>query len=138
MGEKSLMRILVVEDEVRVGSLARRVLEGVGSTVDVVESAEEAFEALQDTTREYHVVVIDRVLPGASGDELAADVAALCPEAGIVLTSGRVRTSRPVYDVWLEKPYGPRELIRAVSAALVARSMRRYRGRPRATAALPT
>ena len=131
------MRILVVEDEPRVGTLARRVLEGEGCTVDVVESAGAALTALRDERHEYDVVIIDRVLPDASGDEIAGEVAALFPRSGVVLTSGRAATRRPFHDVWLAKPYWPADLVRAVSAALIARSLRLH-GRPRDDPSAPS
>ena len=120
------MRILIVEDDPRVGSFAKRALESIGSTVDLATSVPEALDLLTEPDRAYHVVVVDRCLPGGSGDEVAQEVASLCPDSGIVLTSGLSRTGRPFYDVWLDKPFGVDELVGAVSDALIARSLRRY------------
>ena len=77
-----------------------------------------ALDLIGDDSRSYHVVVLDRVLPDMPGDEVAFEIEALRPDVAIVLTSGRVRTGRPCYDAWLEKPYGADELVRKVLKAL--------------------
>lgn len=127
------MRILVVEDEPPISSFARRVLEELGSRVDVVDTASAALELIQDDSRSYHVVVLDRVLPDMPGDEVAFEIEALRPDIAIVLTSGRVRTGRPACDAWLEKPYGADDLVRKVLKALAVCWRRNDRAR-RATA----
>lgn len=123
------MRILVVEDEPPVSAFARRVLEDLGSRVDVVDTASAALEMIQDDSRSYHVVVLDRVLPDMPGDEVAFEIQALRPDIAIVLASGRIRTGRPVCDSWLEKPYGADDLVRKVLKALAVCWRRNDRAR---------
>jgi two-component system OmpR family response regulator len=61
------MRILVVEDEDRMASVIRRSLERDGLAADVAPSGEQAL--LMAQTIEYDAIVLDVMLPGASGFE---------------------------------------------------------------------
>jgi two-component system OmpR family response regulator len=59
------MRVLVVEDEVRLAETIRRGLVAEGFVVDVVHDGEEGLWAA--TERSYDAVVLDIMLPGLSG-----------------------------------------------------------------------
>jgi two-component system, OmpR family, response regulator len=61
------MRVLVVEDEVKMAALIRRGLQEQGLTVDVAESGERAL--LLAEAGAYDVVVLDVILPGIDGFE---------------------------------------------------------------------
>lgn len=61
------MRVLIVEDELRMASLIRRGLAQEGLSVDVAMSGEEALWMAPAT--EYDAIVLDVMLPGISGFE---------------------------------------------------------------------
>jgi len=61
------MRVLVVEDEVKMAALLRRGLGEEGLTVDVAEAGERALAMAGST--EYDAVVLDVMLPGIDGFE---------------------------------------------------------------------
>ncbi len=61
------MRVLVVEDEERMASVIRRSLTRDGLVADVAASGEQALLLAQ--TVEYDAIVLDVMLPGASGFE---------------------------------------------------------------------
>lgn len=61
------MRVLIVEDELRMASLIRRGLTQEGLSVDVAISGEEALWMASAT--EYDAIVLDVMLPGISGFE---------------------------------------------------------------------
>jgi two-component system, OmpR family, response regulator len=61
------MRVLIVEDELRMASLIRRGLAQEGLSVDVAISGEEALWMASAT--EYDAIVLDVMLPGISGFE---------------------------------------------------------------------
>ena len=61
------MRVLIVEDELRMASLIRRGLVQEGLSVDVAISGEEALWMASAT--EYDAIVLDVMLPGISGFE---------------------------------------------------------------------
>jgi len=62
------MRVLVVEDEVKMAGLIRRGLEEDGAAVDVTASGEDAVWMAGST--EYDAVVLDVMLPGLDGFEV--------------------------------------------------------------------
>jgi two-component system OmpR family response regulator len=61
------MRVLVVEDEVKMAALIRRGLSEQGLTVDVSGSGEDA--VLMATATGYDAIVLDVILPGIDGFE---------------------------------------------------------------------
>jgi two-component system, OmpR family, response regulator len=61
------MRVLIVEDEVKMASLIRRGLRDEGLSADVVTSGEDALWMADST--EYDAVVLDVMLPGIDGFE---------------------------------------------------------------------
>jgi len=63
--DKELTRVLVVEDESDIRYLISLALRREGYRVDEAETAEEAWDRLQEQT--YQLIVLDWMLPGASG-----------------------------------------------------------------------
>jgi two-component system OmpR family response regulator len=61
------MRVLLVEDEVKMAGLVRRGLVEEGLAVDVANSGEDAL--VRATATEYDAIVLDVMLPGISGFE---------------------------------------------------------------------
>jgi len=62
------MRILVVEDDLHVAGAVRRGLAGEGYAVDVALDGTDGLWLASENS--YDVLVLDRMLPGLSGDEL--------------------------------------------------------------------
>ena len=62
------MRVLLVEDEFELATALVRGLENNGVTTEVAATGEAAIELLDDNG--FDVVVLDRRLPGLSGDDL--------------------------------------------------------------------
>jgi CheY-like chemotaxis protein len=79
------VRVLIVEDSDDQRLLLRRYFERAGCDVRVAPSAEEAITAYGDVTPD--VAVIDLVLPGMDGWELAVRLGADNPECVIAITS---------------------------------------------------
>ena len=117
-------RILVVEDEPDIAALIAYQLTREGFRV---ETAGTGPEALQSVARDLpDLVVLDRMLPGLSGDEI---LRRLKEEAGtssipvLVLTAKREQEDRIKgfelgADDYLTKPFSPRELVLRVQAIL--------------------
>ncbi|OZB80365.1 MAG: two-component system response regulator [Microbacterium sp. 14-71-5] len=64
-------RLLIVEDDPRLGPIMRDVL-SAGWTVQLCDSAEEALEAVR--ARGFDAIVVDRRLPGMHGEELVGEL----------------------------------------------------------------
>jgi two-component system OmpR family response regulator len=63
------MRVLVVEDEPKMARLIKRGLEGAGLAVDIAPDGEEALWRAPSAA--YDAIVLDRMLPGIDGTEVA-------------------------------------------------------------------
>src|SRR5664279_1570006 len=65
MGGSSVMRLLIVEDELRLASALQRGLSAEGFTVDVANTGPDGLHAAQE--HPYDAVILDIMLPGLSG-----------------------------------------------------------------------
>ncbi|MGB7363043.1 MAG: response regulator transcription factor [Rhodococcus sp. (in: high G+C Gram-positive bacteria)] len=68
------MRILVVEDEVRLAEMVRRGLVAEGHTVEVEHDGDEGFHTA--ATGDFDVIVLDIMLPGKHGYDIVRDLRA--------------------------------------------------------------
>ena len=114
------MRVLIVEDHQVLGAAIGTGLRREGMAVDVVLDGEQALEYL--TTTGYDVVVLDRDLPGISGDEVCRQlVTDRSPSRVLMLTAAgtvreRVRGLGLGADDYLPKPFDFAELVARVRA----------------------
>jgi PAS domain S-box-containing protein len=118
--------ILLVEDEPLVRRLAKRTLEKLGYAVVEAADPREALEVAAGHAGPLDLMLTDVVMPHMSGFELAARVRAARPGLKVLAMSGysevgpqAARESRAGCS-FLEKPFGPDELARAVRSALDA------------------
>lgn len=121
-------RILVVEDEVRLGELLRLYLERDGHAVTVVADGRSAIETFDADL--FDLVVLDLMLPGLAG-EAVLDAIRERGDTPVLIASAkrsdldRIATLRSGADDYLAKPFNPHELTARVAAIL-----RRTRGGP--------
>ncbi len=114
------MRVLVVEDSVSLADAIAMCLRQHGTAVDVAYGGDEA--ALKLALADYHVVVLDRFLPGLSGDELCQQIIKGESRAMVLMLSGaaspedRVSGLEAGADDYLGKPFHFRELVLRVRA----------------------
>ncbi len=115
-------RILLVEDNLEVGSFCSQILEDLGYAPEWVVNAEEALERLGTDGADFHAVFSDVVMPGMGGIELAKVLRIRIPALPVVLASGYshvlAREDSHGFEV-LHKPY---------SAAQVGRVLHRIIG----------
>ncbi|CAN5881416.1 hypothetical protein BH24GEM1_BH24GEM1_09470 [soil metagenome] len=121
-------RILVVEDEEMVRVMARCALEEYGYEVLEAPDGQSAIDILTSTADPVHLVLCDIVMPGLSGQELAAGLTRAAPGASIVYMSGYtgndvirkqlVGPSAP----FIQKPFRPVDLALKVRRVLDARA----------------
>ncbi len=120
---RSTLRVLVAEDSVAVGEVARRILERAGHAVEVAMDFPGALARVRDGVADLDLLVSDAVMPGMTGAEFLARVRELAPDLPIVLMSGYSRDElkggiRDRADTFLEKPFSPDSFMEAVDEAL--------------------
>ncbi len=117
-------RILVVEDEPAIRELVAVNLRHAGHVVETVESVEAAQAALESALPD--LVVLDWMLPGRSGIDLAKELRAAprTREVPLILLTARAHEGDKLlgFDVGIDdyvtKPFSPRELVARVRALL--------------------
>ena len=80
--------ILLVEDEAFVRQATRDALRSAGYRVVTAESAAQALKAYHEFSEPLDLLLVDIVMPGISGDELAQTLFGLSPQVRILLMSG--------------------------------------------------
>ena len=116
--------ILVVEDEAPVRLVVRRMLERLGYVVLDAESARDALRLAETAAHPIDLVLTDVVMPGQSGRAFAEQLALARPELRVLYMSGYTddeilrRGLAEPGATFLEKPFTPERLARAVRGAL--------------------
>lgn len=116
------MRILLAEDDTSLGETIRDWLRLDGNAVDWVERGDTARTALQ--THHYDCLLLDRGLPGLSGDALLADLRAAGNAVPVLLITAfnaladRVEGLDLGADDYLVKPFELEEMSARIRAAV--------------------
>jgi CheY-like chemotaxis protein len=116
--------VLVVEDNVAVRSVLCRVLKDTGYAVLAASDAIEARAICSSHPRPIHLLLTDVVMPGMSGPDLASELTLQRPDMKILFMSGYSGTAITRHGmlkeglVFLQKPFSPGSVTRAVRAAL--------------------
>ncbi|MHC1563069.1 response regulator transcription factor [Actinomycetospora sp. C-140] len=112
------MRVLIVEDEQALADALARGLRREGMAVDVAYDGDEGSEKVGITR--YDVVVLDRDLPGMSGDDLCAEIVGGVTRVIMLTASGTLRDKIEGLalgaDDYLPKPFDFPELVARVRA----------------------
>jgi two-component system, OmpR family, response regulator VanR len=129
------MRVLVVDDEEDLADALRTALGRAAIAADVAYDGEDALARLG--LNDYDVVVLDRDLPGVSGDEVCRAIAGQGLPARVLMLTAARRVDQKVAglelgaDDYITKPFDIPELI----ARLHALARRPGRGTPPVLAA---
>jgi two-component system cell cycle sensor histidine kinase/response regulator CckA len=122
---ESAGRLLVVDDEVAIRSVAHRVLTAAGYQVATASNGDEAVRLLGDPDLSLDMVLTDIVMPGMTGAALAAQARALRPGLPILFMSGYDRPDiagggiDPFAQI-ISKPFSRSALLAKVSQMLTA------------------
>jgi two-component system, cell cycle sensor histidine kinase and response regulator CckA len=117
------IRILVVEDEESNRTLAERVLTAAGYQLRTAANAPDAL-AVVEREGLFDLFLLDIMMPGMQGTELAERIRQSYPEAKMLFFTGY---SEPLFqgrsvlrptEAFVQKPVGIRDLEQAVSQAL--------------------
>jgi signal transduction histidine kinase len=112
-------RILVVDDEDPILTLAQAILTSRGYEVLIAHSGEEALELFAKTQPPVDLVITDVVMPSMSGKELMDQIRLRSPSTPMIYSSGCVPSATDEEDDgYLRKPFTSQELLRRVQHAL--------------------
>jgi signal transduction histidine kinase/ActR/RegA family two-component response regulator len=118
-------RVLLVDDEASVRSVARRILERMHLEVHEAENGRRALVSYS-ADGPFDLVVVDLTMPVMDGSELFTRIRAMAPDARVVIVAGTADIARALELTEagavgvVEKPYTPSGLTRAVRAGLLA------------------
>ncbi len=123
-------RVLVVEDEPSVRSLAARILRAAGYDVTEADNGRTALLMIDDAERPFDVILTDAIMPRMTGHELARNLAARGSTTPVVVMtgytderawghdeSGTSRISLPI----IQKPFSSQVLVESIERALRSR-----------------
>lgn len=134
------MKLLIVEDDVRVADFLQRGLRAEGYFATTVGSAEAALPMLREGG--FDLALFDVMLPGKSGMELCQQIRAECIVVPVLMLTAmgsvqeRVSGLRCGADDYLTKPFAFDELLARIEALLRRPSLRTPRDEQLAVGAL--
>jgi len=114
------MRILVVEDEVRLARHISRALTEAGHDADLKHDGETALQAARETR--YQLIVLDVMLPGIDGFEVLRRLRKGHVDSRVLILTARGELNDRVNglalgaDDYLAKPFAMQELVARVAA----------------------
>lgn len=117
--------LLIVDDDRRIRELLQRFLAQQGYRVTLAASAEEALASLKNFS--FDLIVLDVMMPGQNGFDLAAQLRADCGDLAqvpILMLTARTETDDRILgfecgvDDFLGKPFDPRELALRIASIL--------------------
>ncbi len=114
------MRVLVVEDDLKIASFLTKGFQEVGDTVDSVGSGEDGI--FHATTRQYDMAIVDLMLPEIDGLTLIQRLRAQKIDTPIIVlsakraTEDRVRCLEAGADDYVSKPFSFSELLARTQA----------------------
>jgi two-component system CheB/CheR fusion protein len=116
--------VLVVDDEVEIRNLIRRIIERLGFEVLLANDGETGIELFRRHAAEIGCVVLDMTMPRLNGEQALATITATNPAVPVVMMSGynKAEMDRRFAGIetvsFLQKPFTPSELERYVVRAL--------------------
>jgi DNA-binding response OmpR family regulator len=124
------MKVLVVEDDKKLGALLRKGLDAQGFVVDFSDNGDEGFTLA--TTRRYDALVLDIMLPGRDGLSIVRNLRERHSTVPVILLTARSALNERLdglntgADDYLTKPFYIEELVARLHALL-----RRASGQPK-------
>ena len=121
MGKK---RILLVDDEESVVFSEQRMLERfLDCKVTTVTSSVEALKVFRSRPDQFHLVILDMIMPNMTGDILAKEFIAIRPDIPVILCTGYGESiikdkAKAVGAAVLMKPFDLYEMARTIRKVL--------------------
>lgn len=114
------MKVLIIEDEKRLGNLLKFGLEQSGFAVSYALDGETGQRKVEARPREYDLIILDLMLPGKSGFEVSQDLRRKNIQTPILVVSAKssvqdqIRASEAGANDYLIKPFLFKELLTKV------------------------
>ena len=130
------MKILVIDDEGMIRTLAEKILVRAGHTVFLAESGSRGIDLFREHSGRIDLLIVDMTMEGLSGEETLRACRTINPSISAVFSSGHALevTDIPVdlqpNTCYLQKPYRASELFDKVDRALVVSATVEYPRRP--------
>ncbi|MDO5754869.1 MAG: response regulator transcription factor [Tissierellia bacterium] len=115
------IEILIVEDEKGINDIEKKYLEKEGYEVDQAFDGKDALEQL--SKKDYDLVILDRMLPKVSGEEIMHQIRA-SSDTAVIMISAKVEEDNIIEglkigaDDYITKPFSPREMVERVKTVL--------------------
>ena len=116
------MRILIVEDNLRIAAFLRKGLEEEGYSIELADNGDDAYAKAVE--QEFDAAIVDVMLPGRSGIELVRELREAGRALPILMLTARDRTESKIEgldagaDDYLTKPFDFTELTARLRALL--------------------
>ncbi len=123
--------VLMVEDEMAILNLGKRILEELGYAVLIAKTPGEAIRLVEEHTGEIHLLITDVVMPEMNGRDLAELLASIKPGLKCLYMSGytaNIIANRGVLEEgvhFIQKPFSMKDLAVRVREALDQNSTNR-------------
>lgn len=114
------MKVLIVEDEIRLAQSLKELLEKANYQVDMVHDGQEAIFYATQTS--YDLIVLDVMLPIKNGFEVIEELRLNNIKSSIIFLSAKDTSQDKIHglnlgaDDYLSKPFDPNELLARLSA----------------------
>jgi CheY-like chemotaxis protein len=124
VGAQDTSRVLVVDDEASILTLAERTLSDAGYEVVIASDGPEALRLADAQRRPFDLFVIDILMPQMCGDELARQLRQRDLDVRVLYFTGyrdrlfRDRRTLSEHEAFIEKPVMGKGLLEAVSLLL--------------------
>jgi PAS domain S-box-containing protein len=117
-------RILLVDDEVSILEMAKRMLEGLGYKVIAKSDSVEALDVFKANPDQFDLISTDQSMPDLSGAELVDEILQIRPDMPVVLCSGfstkvsEENAKEKGISKYISKPYTKKSLASAIREVL--------------------
>ena len=119
-----MVQILVIDDDRNMRTACSRVLSKAGWTVICAETGEEGLKELRSGEQKIDVVLVDRLMPGLSGEDVLARIRTLDPNLPVIIMTGSATDESSIelkkkgpFDC-LGKPFTPDQLLDVIPKAV--------------------
>ena len=134
-----MKRILVAEDDADIRETLRDLLSGEGYAVETAADGVAAIAAWKGAAEPFDLAILDVMMPGKSGYDVCREIRAAGSRAAVLMLSAKSEEIDKVIglelgaDDYVTKPFGVRELLARIAAAL-RRADQQPTGKPAAQA----